>query len=204
MEEENLMRLACPCLNIVGAPLLKLLTGKVQQFERQCGRAAKENLDTQLVELESLQSVFYNPGEIRVEDLTTLSDMKNYVCKKFTYVPQYLDLTIKVLVDELKFELCLTLPHEYPHVQPEIFVRNHTLNREGHVQLNKDLCEYVAGVEKGEPCIFSAVSWLQDNAQNMWPKTKRREIVDLANPLLHISGFCMPGESEGDFGGYTC
>ncbi|KAJ8948908.1 hypothetical protein NQ318_020494 [Aromia moschata] len=102
-----------------------------------------------------------------------------------------------------------------------MFVRNDTLNRSRHVQLNKDLCDYVSGLERGEPCIFSAVCWLQDNAQNyveikeepasqkaekndryirywiyshhIYSKTKRREIVDLAN-LLHINGFCMPGK----------
>lgn len=168
-----------------------------------------------------MESVFYNPGEIRVEDACTLSDIKNFVSDRSTYLPQYLDLTIKVMVDKLKFELCATLSHEYPHAEPEIFVRNHTLNRPRHVQLNKDLCEYIANLERGEPCIFSAVSWLLDNAQgyveikeepishkiekndryirywiyshHIYSKTKRREIVDLAN-LLHISGFCMPGK----------
>lgn len=165
--------------------------------------------------------MFYNPGEIRVEDMCTLSDIKNFVNGRSTYLPQYLDLTINLLVEKLKFELCVTLSHEYPYAEPEIFVRNHTLNRPRHVQLNKDLCDYVSGLERGEPCIFSAVSWLQDNAQgyveikekpalqasakddryirywiyshHIYSKTKRREIVDLAN-LLHISGFCMPGK----------
>ncbi|KAJ8911836.1 hypothetical protein NQ315_012566 [Exocentrus adspersus] len=181
----------------------------------------RENLQTQLSELESLQSVFYNPGEIRVEDMCTLSDIKNFVNGHSTYLPQYLDLTVNLLIENLKFELCVTLSHEYPYSSPEIFVRNHKLNRSQHVKLNKDLCDHVAGLERGEPCIFNAVSWLQDNAQgyveveeepaslqdekndryirywiyshHIYSKTKRREIVDLAN-LLHINGFCMPGK----------
>ncbi|KAJ8966438.1 hypothetical protein NQ314_003522 [Rhamnusium bicolor] len=195
----------------------------VIKSDRISSEEIKENLQTQLSELESLESMFCNPGEIRVEDVCTLSDIKNFANNKSRYLPQYLDLTINLLVDDLKFELCVTLPHEYPNVEPEMFVRNHKLNKSRHVQLNKDLCEYIASLEKGEPCIFSAISWLQDKAQSyieikekptsqkvekndryirywiyshhIYSKTKRREIVDLAN-LLHISGFCMPGKVE--------
>lgn len=183
----------------------------------------RDNLQTQLSELESLQSVFYNPGEIRVEDPLILFDIKNFVFNDSPNVPQYLDLVINLTIENLKFQLCVSLPHEYPYAEPEIFVRNHKLNRTQHVKLNKDLLEYVATLEKGEPCIFSAVSWLQDNAYNyvdvkendlqenskenenyvrywiyshhIYSKTKRKEILDLAHQL-HIRGFCMPGESE--------
>lgn len=181
----------------------------------------RENLQTQLSELESLESVFYNPGEIRVEDACTLSDIRNFVNGRSTYLPQCLDLTINLVIENSKFELCVTLPHKYPcSSPPEIFVRNHTLNRPRHVQLNKDLTEYVNGLERGEPCIYSVASWLQENTQSylevkeaptkreeknenfvrywiyshhIYSKTKRREIVDLADEL-HISGFCMPGK----------
>ncbi|KAJ8909467.1 hypothetical protein NQ315_011236 [Exocentrus adspersus] len=200
---------------------LKLLS--VTESDKLPLEKIRENLQTQLSELESLQSVFYNPGEIRVEDMCTLSDIKNFVNGHSTYLPQYLDLTVNLLIENLKFELCVTLSHEYPYSSPEIFVRNHKLNRSQHVKLNKDLCDHVAGLERGEPCIFNAVSWLQDNAQgyveveeepaslqdekndryirywiyshHIYSKTKRREIVDLAN-LLHINGFCMPVTEE--------
>ncbi|KAG5875470.1 hypothetical protein JTB14_016237 [Gonioctena quinquepunctata] len=181
----------------------------------------KENLQIQLSEIESLESVFCNPGEVKVDDICILSDIRNFVNSKSTYLPPYLDLVIKTAVDDLKFELCVTLPHEYPFVEPELFVRIPELNRSRHVQLNKDLNEYISIQEKGEPCIFSAISWLQDNAQSyvtvkeeivsrkdvkdekyvrywiyshhIYSKTKRKEILDLANQL-HITGFCMPGK----------
>ncbi|CAH1113548.1 unnamed protein product [Psylliodes chrysocephalus] len=182
----------------------------------------QDHLQMQLTELESLQSVFYNPGEIKIEDICTLADIKDYVNNKTTVSPPYLDFTINVVVDHLKFELCVTLPHEYPKTEPEIFVRNHKLNRNKAVQLNKDLNEFITNQEKGEPCIFSAVSWLQDNSSeyvqveqeetppknntadekylrywiyshHIYSKTKRREIVELAHQLK-ITGFCMPGK----------
>lgn len=181
----------------------------------------RENLQTQLSELESLQSVFYNPGEIKVEDPCVLYDIKNFVSNNSPHLPQYLDLVITLTIENLKFQLCVSLPHDYPHTEPEIFVRNHKLNRTQHVNLNKDLLEYVTSLEKGEPCIFSAITWLQDNAfeyvdvkedasqgsckknekyvrywiysHHIYSKTKRKEIVDLAHQL-HIRGFSMPGK----------
>lgn len=184
----------------------------------------KENLQTQLSELESLQSVFYNPGEIKVEDPCVLHDIKKFIRDDSPHLPHYIDLVISLIIENLKFQLCVSLPHDYPHTEPEIFVRNHKLNRNQHVKLNKDLQEYVNNLEKGEPCIFSAISWLQDNAcdyvedikedtsqgnskkiekyvrywiysHHIYSKTKRKEIVDLAHQL-HIHGFCMPGKSE--------
>ncbi|CAH1159991.1 unnamed protein product [Phaedon cochleariae] len=190
-------------------------------MEKTSSEKLKENFEIQLSELESLESVYCNPGEFKVEDICTLVDIKEFVSDKTTLLPQYLDVTINLMVNDMKFELCFTLPHEYPNIEPEIFVRNQTLNRSRHIQLNKDLTQYISNVEKGEPCIFSAISWLQDHAEHyveikeetsarndlkdekyvrywiyshhIYSKTKRREIVDLAN-RLHIGGFCMPGK----------
>ncbi|XP_056638011.1 RWD domain-containing protein 2A [Diorhabda sublineata] len=181
----------------------------------------RENLRIHLAELESLESVFCNPGELKIEDICTLADVKDFVDDKTTIPPPYLDLTINLNIDNMKFELCATLPHKYPYSQPEIFVRNDKLNREQHVKINKDLNEFVAGQEKGEPCIFSATCWLKDHADeylqieqeqpskkeernekfvrywiyshHIYSKTKRREILELAQELK-VTGFCMPGK----------
>lgn len=181
----------------------------------------RENLQTQLSELESLQSVFYNPGEIKIEDPCVLYDMKKFTSSESSYLPQYLDIVITLAIENLKFQLCVSLPHEYPHTEPEIFVRNNKLNKTQHAQVNKDLVEFISSLERGEPCIFSAISWLQDNApqyvdinetipndnkksndkyvrfwiysHHIYSKTKRKEIVDLAHEL-HLRGFSMPGE----------
>lgn len=180
----------------------------------------RENLSTQLSELETLQSMFYNPGELRVEDLNVLAHVNIFVDYRTEELPPYLDLAINLMIEDQKFEFCINLSHEYPHVEPDIFVRNHRLNKHQHARLNKDLAEYISALSRSEPCIFSAVSWLQDNAKNyiifeiteepavikdetfvrfwiyshhIYSKSKRREIVDLAHSL-HITGFCMPGK----------
>ncbi|CAG9856326.1 unnamed protein product [Phyllotreta striolata] len=182
----------------------------------------QSNLRDQLAEVESLQSVFYKPGEIKVEDSTILRDINDFVDEKSAMPPPYLDFVINLVIDDLKFETCVTLSHEYPQTEPEIFVRNHKLNRQQHVQLNKDLNEFISSQERGEPCVFSAVSWLQDNASeyvqtvkeeksqdaltrnenlirywiyshHIYSKTKRKEIVELAQQLK-LTGFCLPGK----------
>ncbi|XP_050515288.1 RWD domain-containing protein 2A [Diabrotica virgifera virgifera] len=181
----------------------------------------KSNLEIQLSELEILESLLYNPGELKVEDICTLSDIRDYVNDKTTISPPYLDITVNIIQDNAKFELCITLPHEYPNVEPELFVRNHKFDRHQHVKINKDLCDFMACQEKGEPCIFSAISWIKDNAEeyirveqeqpqkkdvrdekfvrhwiyshHIYSKTKRRELVELANQL-ELTGFCMPGK----------
>lgn len=180
----------------------------------------KENLEIQLSELESLQSMFCNPGELRIEDTTALLEIRDYVCNEATQIPPYLDLTVNLLIENFKFELCINLAHEYPDVHPDVYVRNHRQTKDQHAKINKDLSDYITSLDKGDPCIFSAISWLQDNAENyikveenyvepvpkdeslvrywiyshhIYSKTKRREILNLASDL-GITGFCMPGK----------
>lgn len=179
------------------------------------------NLQSQLSELEMLQSMFYNPGEIRIDDPLALKDITDFINKQTQIIPPFLDITINLTIENTKFEICINLSHEYPQVEPDIYIRNQKLSRDHHAKLNKDLMDFIIELERGEPCIFSAISWLQDNAENylqieeevpnekveenqslvrywiyshhIYSKSKRREILDLANKL-RITGFCMPGK----------
>ncbi|KAF7271930.1 hypothetical protein GWI33_015228 [Rhynchophorus ferrugineus] len=182
----------------------------------------KENLQVQLDELESLQSMFYNPGEIRIEDQEAFSNIKDYVAGESIDVPYCLNFSVNLLIDGEKFEVCVKLNHDYPYVKPDIYVRNDKLKRNQHFTLNKKIEEILCEFPRGEPCIFVAISWLQDNANNyieldesnislakieepdelvrywiyshhIYSKTKRKAIMDLANQM-NISGFVMPGK----------
>lgn len=137
------------------------------EMEGSTGNSALlNNLEMQLTELEMLQSMFSNPGEIRVGDANDLIAIQDFVSGTTTEVPPFLEITINLHVENAKFELSVTQPHEYPEISPEVYVRNPKLDRQRHSKLNKDLTEYLATSEKGQPCVFSAVSWLQDNAGN--------------------------------------
>ncbi|CAH1960553.1 unnamed protein product [Acanthoscelides obtectus] len=180
-----------------------------------------ENYKIQLSELESLQSTFCLPGEIQVDHPITVNDMDKYINGETDVIPSMLHYVVNIKVDDQKFEICITLADRYPAKMPEIYVRNHNLDRQMHIQLNKDWYQYVSNLERDDPCIFSAISWLQENAKNyikleekktkqkeikeehyvrywiyshhIYSKPKRQEILHLANEL-DISGFCMPGK----------
>lgn len=180
----------------------------------------KENLNSQLSELEMLESIFYNPGELRIEDINALNDIKNFVNGSTTLLPPFLDIIINLNIDNAKFELCANLSHDYPEVEPDIYIRNSKLNRTQHAKLNKDLTSYISSLDRGEPFLYSITLWVQENAleyivpeevvtkaeeckdelvrywiysHHIYSKTKRREILNLAQ-TLKLTGFCMPGK----------
>ncbi|KAL1509269.1 hypothetical protein ABEB36_004032 [Hypothenemus hampei] len=125
-----------------------------------------ENLQLQLEELESLQAMFYNPGEIKIEDAGVFFEIKEFVAGKLNVVPPRLGYVVNLLIEGKKFEMCVSLSHDYPFVKPEIFLRSHLLNKVQHVELNKKIGEFLTGLPEGEPCIFTIISWLQDNAHD--------------------------------------
>lgn len=201
-------------------PYVFFLIGAIMEIIKSS--KLRENLETQLSELESLQSMFYNPGEVKIEDLAAFKAIENFVNGESKEIPPFLDFTVNILEENTKFELCVNLSHEYPDIEPDVYVRNTTQNRDQHARMNKDLSNYILGLARGEPCIFLAIAWIQDNAadyienkteqnpvqtsekcdqlvrywiysHHIYSKTKRREILNLAH-LLHLTGFCMPGK----------
>ena len=58
----------------------------------------------------------------------------------------------------------MNLPHDYPTTEPDTFVRSNMLNRDQQHSLNKDLASFILSLDRGEICICSAISWLQENA----------------------------------------
>lgn len=203
---------------------LKELESQIAEFVDRSN--VEEVLKIQLAEFEMLQSMFSNPGELNVDDHSVLADFNNYLEGKTTLIPPQLDFTINLQLNSNKLEVCVNLPLEYPNLEPDIFVRSETLNRNQQHALNNKFAEYVSSLERGEICICLAISWLQENAleyfdntnleisneilkpsvqdgedvfnrlwiysHHIYSKTKRREILDLANEY-NVTGFCMPG-----------
>lgn len=59
----------------------------------------------------------------------------------------------------------MNLPLDYPHVNPEIYCRSSQLDRNEQMNLNKDILCFIDSQEKGEPVIYTIISWIQDNAE---------------------------------------
>ncbi|XP_014209214.1 RWD domain-containing protein 2A [Copidosoma floridanum] len=123
----------------------------------------KVNLETQIVELEALQSVY--PEELSICDHGNLADINDYIAGKIQEVPQRLEYDIKVSTSKGTVELLVNLPLDYPNVYPEIYCRSSVLDRNEQMQLNRALQSFTQSQEKDEPIIYSLISWIQDNAE---------------------------------------
>lgn len=115
----------------------------------------------------------------------------------------------------------VTLPHDYPHVTPQLFARSNALDRQQLWQLNKDLTSYVS-LELGELCMCAAVQWIRDNSTPYLQNSKlpskkaskeivlktlvecgfshhtyrqelRKNIFESAKKL-NLTGFCLTGK----------
>lgn len=126
----------------------------------------RRNLTDQLEELEALEAVYSLPGEIRMEDPKIVQQIRSFVEGELDEFPPDLDFTVNLTVEEEKFEIRVGLPRDYPNVEPEIYVRNRRQSRAQHARLNKDLGVFIKGCERGEPCLFAGIHWLQDNAKS--------------------------------------
>lgn len=105
-----------------------------QNFLRQCIR---EQYD----EVEMLQSIFCNAGEMKIDDHSILTDMFDYLEEKSDRLTKKLDYTITIPITsqagqilELQFEF----PHRYPLEEPCITVRT-TLHVPNKLQIENEI-----------------------------------------------------------------
>lgn len=130
-------------------------------------------------EVEMLQSIFCNAGEMCIVDHSILADMFDFVEGKRPSLNRKLDFTITVAaattsqMAELHFEL----PFTYPTLeQPCITVRlkGHAPNRaQSENVVKRMLCEYMAGddIDKSTVYIYPIVVWLQEHIDRLIEST---------------------------------
>ncbi|XP_015188648.1 PREDICTED: RWD domain-containing protein 2A [Polistes dominula] len=129
----------------------------------------KENLTAQIYELEALQSVY--PEELVIADQGILADINNFI--EFPQeLPQRLEYSIKISENEAIIELQVCLPNDYPQEKPEVYARTSSLDRTQQLLLNEALTSFLNTNEKGDPCIYSLISWLQDNIEKYLQNSK--------------------------------
>lgn len=156
-------------------------------------------------ELEVLRAMFPGPGELHIDNSI---DSNVY-------------LQLKMTIGSATAELSAELNQDYPIAPPDVFVRSDSLHRTVQRQLNDSLNEYVESVDRGEPCIYTIVTWLQDNAEryftakieqvkkekstikqygrlwilshHIYNKSKRNDILSLAGQF-DLTGFMLAGK----------
>ncbi|XP_014469795.1 PREDICTED: RWD domain-containing protein 2A isoform X2 [Dinoponera quadriceps] len=122
-----------------------------------------ENLTAQVNELQALQSVY--PTELTVADHGVLADINGYIECPDRDPPRWLEYAIAIPLNGELIELMVSLPTNYPQEQPEVYVRSSQFDRTQQCLLNKELSTIVKAQEAGEPCIYTLISWLQDNVE---------------------------------------
>ncbi|XP_029165430.1 RWD domain-containing protein 2A [Nylanderia fulva] len=122
-----------------------------------------ENLTAQMNELQALQSVY--PNELVVADYGVLADINEYIVCPNRESPRWLEYAIAIPLNGENIELLVNLPTNYPQEQPDIYARSSRLDRTQQCLLNKKLSIIIKAQEPGEPCIYTLISWLQDNAE---------------------------------------
>jgi len=135
----------------------------------------KINLETQIIELEALQSVY--PQELSVCNHGTLADINDYVAGNCEKIPQRLEYEIKIPTLKGTIELLVNLPLDYPNIYPEIYCRSSMLDRNQQTKLNEALQSFIQIQEKGESIIYSLILWIQDNAEKYLENSSQNEEI---------------------------
>lgn len=135
----------------------------------------KSCVQEQCNEMEMLQSIFCNAGEMCILDHSVLADMFDYLDEKRYNLDRRLDFTITLAATKTTqlVELQFELPFTYPTLEePCVTVRLkcHSTNRaqiENHIK--RMLCEYIAGddIDKSTVYIYPIIVWLQENIDRL-------------------------------------
>lgn len=130
----------------------------------------KQCIREQCDEVEMLQSIFCNPGEMKITDHSILTEMFDYLDGNIDRLNKRLDYSIECPIRgsetlELQFEF----PHTYPFLeQPCITVRTtlHAPNKL-HIEneIKRKIYEYIARdeVDKSTVYAYPIVVWIQEN-----------------------------------------
>ena len=178
-----------------------------------------ENLELQLGEIDLLRSMYPDEGEFDDLAIKRARDTIENPEKN----DETATLSFSVRINDT-IELFCTFPHDYPiSCRPKLHARCNE-RRTTQDRLNRDLNEFVARANDGEPCAVDAVHWLRDNADSycvIAPENKahvaavpnaaaelqriwfymhhiysktKRKDILAWADELHLSGFSMPGK----------
>ncbi|XP_060830348.1 RWD domain-containing protein 2A [Bombus pascuorum] len=138
----------------------------------------KENLTAQVCELETLQSIY--PKELTITNHGVLADINEFVKNPMQELPQRLEYSIEIPLNNGSIELLISLSSNYPKEKPEVYARSSFLSRTQQLLLNQTLSDILEHQEENEPCIQVLILWLQDNGENFLTQSNKnlnREFV---------------------------
>lgn len=150
----------------------------------------RDCLSQQMSEFESLQSMYPLQGELILNDRDAINEILNFLSHNSEYIPNNLDFKLNLLINEIKLEIFINLPSSYPKREPDIYVRCNQLNRQTESKLNSELMNYIKEEFIGETCLYTAISWLQDNMEHFPLSTQESCTANSGNkPLIEDHQF---------------
>lgn len=135
----------------------------------------KQCIRDQCDEVEMLQSIFCNAGEMKITDHSILADMFDYVDGKTDVLIRKLDYAISIPLPNVgqTLELHMEFPHTYPSLeQPCITVRTtlHTPHK-GHIEnhIKQRIYELIDSdeIDRSTVYVYPIIVWLQDNVEHI-------------------------------------
>ncbi|ELT98431.1 hypothetical protein CAPTEDRAFT_124827 [Capitella teleta] len=141
-----------------------------------------EMLQLQVSEIEMLISMYPSSEEFVLDDALTMAQIQSFLDGNIGYdcVESRFGFTLKLTIDEVMSEIVCHLPHEYPGVPPEIFIRCEELTKSNHKSLGEKLQSFIVGLDRGEICLFPIVEWLQENTPKYITASKEEKSKELS------------------------
>ncbi|KAK7068386.1 RWD domain-containing protein 2B [Halocaridina rubra] len=134
-----------------------------------------EMIELQLSEVDMLQSMFPDPRELILDDPAVTVDLRDFIEGRTLLLPPRLDFVLNLDVEKGQLSMSVNLPHEYPAVNPDIFVRSQTLDRHTQHRLNQELLLFLKNIEPGDLSVGPAVTWLQENGARFFTDVENME-----------------------------
>lgn len=138
-------------------------------------------LSQQLSEYELLKSMYPDQGDIVLSDKNVVDEINNFIDYNIDYIPNHLDYKVNILIDSLKLEFFINLPHSYPKDGPDIYVRCNQFNRQNESRLNSELSDYIKENHIGEVCLYTAIAWVQENIGKFATATQQLASAEASN-----------------------
>ncbi|XP_075972411.1 RWD domain-containing protein 2B [Anticarsia gemmatalis] len=139
-------------------------------------------LTQQLSEYEVLKSIYPDHGDIVLSDKHIIDEVNSFLDNKTEYIPSHIDFKLNLHISNLKLEVFINLPSSYPKEEPDIYVRCNQFNRQNESRLNSELSEYIRENHIGEVCLYTAISWLQENIDKYSVNQQESNSVEVKEP----------------------
>lgn len=165
---------------------------------QQTRNVLKTCIQEQCDEVQMLQSIFCNAGEMKISDHSILTDMFDYLEGRRDHLNCKLDYAILIPIpnSDDKLELQFDIPLMYPAIERPLLTVRLTLNRPNKSQIENELkhkiYEYIDSdeVDKSSVYIYSIIIWLQENLMQMLNNSS------MSTKSMNFDNHSMPTSSE--------